>query len=135
MREAFELNKQFILGAVGLIAVILLVLPLAHRLDDSLDDRRPLYENRSEMASVQHRHLAQLGEVSPMTVEPDEAVVVFPTEDGTGTFTAAPDSQVSVKPTDSGFCVRARSVETDEVAPWRCWDEGVDPLMDPGYAP
>jgi hypothetical protein len=132
MREAFRLNKNFVLAAIAVVVAILAMLPLAHSLDDGLDDARPLFENRSEMASLQYQLVLGLGTVSETTVAPGESVVVFPTEDGEGTFTAAPDSEVSVKPVEDGFCVRAVSVASDAVAPWRCWDNGVDPLMEPG---
>ena len=134
MREAFRLNKNFVLAAIAVVAAILAMLPLAHSLDDGLDDARPLFENRSEMASLQYQLVLGLGTVSETTVAPGESVVVFPTEDGEGTFTRGSRQRgLGASRSDGRVpAVRAVSVAERRGRTLALLAIGVDPLMEPG---
>lgn len=128
MREAFDLNKQFVFAMALLVAVLLACVPLARSWDEHLDQSRRLYQDREQMAEAQYAANLRGAKPEALTVSSGESVTI-----GDTTFSPSPGNWVEVKPRDGGYCVQAGSEDQD--TGWRCWENDQNPVVSLGVIP
>jgi hypothetical protein len=98
----FKADNASVLITAAAFVLLLACLPLALRLDDSIDRNRPMYDDLSRMALMQDANLLANGTVVPVELSGGESVMV-----GEQEFVASDGVSVVVRGVDddTAYCI------------------------------
>ena len=100
----FKADNASVLITAAAFVLLLACLPLALRLDDSIDRNRPMYDDLSRMALMQDANLLANGTVVPVELSGGESAMV-----GEQEFVASEGVSVVVRGVDddTAYCITA----------------------------
>lgn len=100
----FKLDNASVLITGAAFVLLLACLPLALRLDQGIDQDRPMYTDMARMAELQDDNLVATGTVVPVEVSEGESVMV-----GEQEFVASDGVSLAVRAVDDGtaYCIAA----------------------------
>ena len=98
----FKADNASVVITAAAFVLLLACLPLALRLDDSIDRNRPMYDDLSRMALMQDANLLANGTVVPVELSGGESVMV-----GEQEFVASEGVSVVVRGVDddTAYCI------------------------------
>lgn len=98
----FKADNASVLITAAAFVLLLACLPLALRLDDSIDRNRPMYDDLSRMSLMQDANLLANGTVVPVELSGGESVMV-----GEQEFVASDGVSVVVRGVDddTAYCI------------------------------
>lgn len=100
----FRVDNATVLITIGAFLLLLGCLPLALRLDDSIDRDRPMYTDMASMAVLQDTNLAATGRVVPVDLSGGESARI-----GEAEFVASEGVSIAVRglDDDTAYCITA----------------------------
>jgi hypothetical protein len=100
----FKLDNASVLITVAAFVLLLACLPLALRVDEGIDQDRPMYADMARMAGLQDASLVATGTVVPVELSEGESVMV-----GEQEFVASDGVSLAVRSVEDGtaYCITA----------------------------
>jgi hypothetical protein len=107
----FQVGNASVLITVGAFVLLLLCVPLALSLDESIDRNRPMYSDLSRMTSLQDASLAVTGSVVPVELSGGESAMI-----GEAEFVASDGVSVVVRGVegDTAYCITTSNEYGDQ---------------------
>lgn len=107
----FSADNAMGLVTAAILALMLLCVPLALRLDERIDRDRPMYADLSRMTILQDKSLAESGKVVPVQLASGESAQI-----GTDEFVASDGVSVVVRGLDgdTAYCITVRNEHGSE---------------------
>lgn len=120
-------SRAVVAAGVGALALYALAWPLARHYDASVDQLRPLYGDRQQVAELLYEQVeSRGGEVQSQSISAD------PTTALSEVLTAGATAQVQRQ--GSLWCLRVEH-QDGFATEWRCYEDGEDPAETAGDEP
>ncbi len=109
----FRVDNAAIIVTLATLLLLLAALPLALRLDDSVDRNRPMYHDLSRMTLLQDKSVVETGKVVPLQLSGGESTEVAAVE-----FVASEGVSIDVSghDADTTYCITVRNQHDAESA-------------------